>query len=419
MHRFGYGRVCATIAAASVAAFMIEAAPGAGAAVTTQPVTTARITGQTAAGTAASALFSAFPYANGDCPGIAGDRPVVLAGDAAFPQALSAGYLAGWLKTGILFTSPGSLTASARSALAREGISHVYVVGDAQAVSTADVRSVESMPVTACGGGPSTGANIEVTRIAGPTAPTTAADVALTPNRSFVGRLNLTNAYAVSSQYNATSGESAAPTPLWGALPTAILVTNHTYRDAESASVLAVANHLPLLVTTVTTLSPGAAKAIVTLGIRQVILVGGELAISTAVLTKLESLGQSVLRVAGATYAQTATELASFELASSIAQYGPGWNPTGGITVAQGASFTDGIAGAVVAAQGVGGSGPEPMLLTRSLTSIGAPLTSFLNAAGLSGIDNDGKAVRSLTVLGGPTAVSAAQVTAMETDLQG
>jgi putative cell wall-binding protein len=391
---------------------------GAGSTAPGHPVSVTRIYGATADATAAAELSSAYPSARGVCPGSPGDRPVVLATDGAFPDALSSSYLAGALGTGTLLTPTAALSAPTRQALEDEGITHVVVVGGPLAVSTSVVRAIEATSVTACGGGAAPPGTISVTRIFGQTATTTAAQVATTPGPGVVGSLDLAGAYAAGDPYDATAGTSSAAPSVPGPVRTAILATAAGFQDAEAAATLSYADHLPLLLTGPASLSQAADAGITSLGVRQVLLMGGPLAVSTAVVHQLEGQGISVLRVAGADDTQTATELADLELAPGSSDLGAGWSPTGGLVVARGDFYADGLAGAVVAAAGEPtGTGPEPMLLTESPSAAGPHLTSALTQAGAAGVATDGTVVGSLTVLGGPLAVTTTTLRALEADL--
>ncbi|MDA8317167.1 MAG: cell wall-binding repeat-containing protein, partial [Actinomycetota bacterium] len=191
------------------------------------------------------------------------------------------------------------------------------------------------------------------------------------------------------------------------------------FQDAQAASVISYHTKIPLLLTPATTLSQTALGAIQKLGIKQVILMGGQDAVTNAVETALAAAGVSVLRVAGKDYTDTAVELARFEAAGSTA--GLSWTPGHRVMVARGNGFTDGIAGAVLdsphnAATGTGTV--RPLLLTENPTTVGSYLTTFLKVTGHAGIGKTAKkSIRALTVLGGPLAVSTAEITAMETAL--
>ena len=382
--------------------------------------TTLRIYGQTADATAAAELEHQFPYTAGTCPGTTGTRAVILATDSNYPDALSSAYLARYLGTGTLLTPTGSLSTATLTAIHKEGITKVYVVGGDLALSTAVVDQLKSTPADSCGGGALPGTvKIQVTRIAGATAYTTAKDIAEKPPASNVGTAAFSGAYAGTNgaggdgRYNDTPGLASAAPSSATALPTAIVATGTGFQDAESASTMAYAERFPILLTTPSTLSPQVSSAIGTLGIRQVIVMGGQYAISNAVVSSLESLGVSVLRIAGATYSATSTELAGFETASGGT--GLGWTGTGSISIARGTFFTDGLAGAVVAADGPIAGAPEPLALTLSPTSVGSALATFLHAAGTTGIG--GVSVTHFTILGGSLAITTTTVHSMEGDL--
>ncbi|MDA8073269.1 MAG: cell wall-binding repeat-containing protein [Actinomycetota bacterium] len=382
---------------------------------------TTRIFGATADATAAAELEHQFPAATGQCPGTTGTRPVVLATDAAYPDALASAYLARDLGTGTLLTPPASLSPAALGAIAEEGITRVVVVGGPLAVTTAVVDRLQSTPADTCGGaatlpGP---VDIEVTRVAGATQYGTAAKIAETVPATQVGEASFPGAYAGTNgsggegRYNDTAGVASAAPSSPTALPTAIVATGRGLEDAQAASAMAYAQRFPILLTTSAALSSEVTSAIDTLGIRQVIVVGGPLAVSSDVVTSLEGLGVSVLRIAGQTCSGTSVELARFETAG--AGDGLGWTGTGALTVARGNGFTDGLAGAVVAADGPSAAAPEPLVLTVGPTSVGTALAAFLRTAGTTGIG--GVRVTRFTILGGPLAITQTTANAMGSDL--
>lgn len=383
-----------------------------------------QIYGSTADATAVAELEHEFAPSGSSCPGTTGARPVVLATDADYPDALSSAYLASYLKTGELLTPTASLSSVTANAIREEGISHVYVVGGPLAVSTAVVDQLGATPAYKCGGTTAATGKIQVTRISGQTEYDTAAQVAGYPSATQIGKLEVTGAYAGTNgsggdgRYNDTAGSASGTPATSAAVATAVVATGAGFQDAESASTLAYAEHLPILLTTPSSLSTQAAATVVDLGIQQAIVMGGPLAVSNAVVSALESLGVSVLRIAGQDASDTAVQLADFEMGSSTGHVGLAWTPTDGVTVARGDFYSDGLAGAVVAAGGASGSSREPLLLTTDPATVGAPLTKFLQQAGKTGIDGDKSAVTTLTVLGGPDAVAPATVRAMETDLK-
>jgi hypothetical protein len=107
---------------------------------------------------------------------------------------------------------------------------------------------------------------------------------------------------------------------------------------------------------------------------------GGPLAVSDTVVAALAAQGISVLRIAGSDGPQTAVELARCELGPAALHSGLGWAGTGGVTIARGDFFSDGLAGAIVAADDPSAQSPEPLLLTASPTTMGSPLAAFRRA---------------------------------------
>jgi SpoIID/LytB domain protein len=382
----------------------------------------ARIGGSTAVGTSARELEHQFTPAARKCPGSASTRPVVLASAAAYSDALASAPLARALGTGTLLTRPTRLSGATAAALRVEGITRVYVVGGPLVLSTSVVATLRSTPARACGGGPGLGADVEVARIDGPTAYDTAAQIALEAAKlGGIGKLDLSGAYRGSKgtggagRYNATGGTASSAPAGPGALSTAILAAGTDIQDAEAAGAFAYAQRLPILLTSPASLSPQVPFVIDALGIRQVVVIGGPLAVPDGLVSSLEQLGTSVLRVAGAGAAATAVELA--ELETSPPPTGAGWRGTGSLTVALGDGYGDVLAGAVVAADGPGSAAPEPLLLTEAPSGVGGALAAFLETAGRVGVG--GARVDRLAVLGGPLAVTQEAVGEMEKDLSG
>ncbi len=380
---------------------------------------TARVAGNTADATAAAEFTRAFPYTKDSCPS---SRAVVLATTKTYQDALSSQLLAGSLTTGTLLTPTESLSTVTATTLKEEGIKTVYVVGGPLAVTTTVVEAIESLTAYGCNGTTPTG-KITVTRIYGETqygtAEAVAEHVGAAASKAFPGAYATTDATGGSGRYNDTTGKgSTAPS---GSVATAILASGEEFQDAQAASVVSYRTKLPLLLTEATTLSTTAVAAIGKLGVKQLILMGGPLAVTNTVEAALVAkTGVSVLRVAGEDYTDTAAELARFEVATSTD--GLGWTPGHRVMVARGNGFTDGLAGAVLenghnATTGASGTA-RPLLLTESPTTVGSYLTTFLKVTAHTGIDKTaGKTITALSVLGGTLAVSTTEVTQMLTDL--
>ena len=403
------------------------------------------IYGATADATAVHQLETRFPAtgATGSCVGghknATNNRPVILATTKTYQDTLSSAYLAGYLNTGTLLTPTTKLSTVTLQALKTEGVTEVYVMGGPLAITTTVVTQLETTPAYNCGGTGTlqslTGATqfIHVTRIGGETQYDTSMLIASSVPRTRIGAMSFTGAYAGvnatkgNGMYNDTAG-TGSTVPLTAArVPTAILANGaKEYQDAMAASALAYGTSIPILLTTTTKLTTQAVTAIETLGIKQVIVMGGELAITNTQVTALEKLGVSVLRIAGINFTDTAAELAKFE-ENTVTVLGRGWSgipatrptSTSGklhkFAVARGNGFTDGMAGADIT-----GYTHIPQLLTESPTTVGTYLTAFLKAAGLGGkgVNTNGTSkLSTFDVFGGPLAVSPAVISKIQGDI--
>jgi large repetitive protein len=378
-----------------------------------------RVAGATADTTAAAEFQRTFPATKGSCPA---SRAAIVASTAEYNDALASQFLAQSLTTGTLLTPTKSLSSVTAATLKAEGIKTVFVVGGPLAITTTVVKAIEALTAYGCGGKTPSG-KITVTRIAGTTQYGTAMAIAehvgTAASKAFAGAYATTNAAGGTGKFNDTAGKgSAAPT---GSVPTAILASGVEFQDAQAASVISYRTKLPLLLTPPSTLSTTTVAAIGKLGIKQVILMGGTLAVTTTVEAALiAKTGVSVLRVAGKDYTDTAVQLARFEAAAATT--GLAWTPGHKALVARGNGFTDGIAGAVLdsphnTATGAAGTA-RPLLLTETPTVVGTFLTAFLKTTGNKGIDGTAaKTITSFTVLGGPLALTTATVAQMQTDL--
>ncbi len=389
-----------------------------------QPVLNTAIAGINIDATAIDELETAYPISGG--AGCVANHTVILATDQNFPDALAASYLAGYLHTGILLTPTAGLSTETQSALQAEGITNVYVVGGLLAVSQNTLNQVEATPAYGCGGpgvGTATGANIKVTGpIAGQTQYDTAEDIAATPPLANVAAIDLAGAYA--GQYNDTAGNLSSVPEAAGALKTAIVASGANFPDASAASVMAYHDQFPLLLTSPTSLSSQASAGLSALGITQVIVLGGPLAVSNADVTSIQGMGISVIRIAGTDATDTAQELASFELNQQGSTFsGLGWGATGTwhntILVARGDFYSDALAGSVLAALNA-----EPLVLTENPSTVGQYLAAFLAAGGSpSGIDGlnavagSSGNIEAIQPLGGPLALNATTLSTMVTDV--
>lgn len=352
--------------------------------------------------------------------------PAILATDQSYYDALSASYLAGQLGTGVLLTPTASLSSATLDALRSAGVTDVYVVGGPLAVSQADINQLEATPAY-CDGSERTSItgtvqDLKVHQIYGQTADDTAEQVATYYPAYDVGTADYPAAYGTKT-YNDTTGTagSSASTAPDTPVATAIVVQDHGFQDAASGSVVAASEGFPVLLTPTGSLSAAASQGLVDDAIQQVIVLGGPLAVSDSVVSQIEALGISVLRIAGQDATDTSQLLATFETNAPPADTGPanglGWTPSY-LGVARGDSYTDAITAGPLLAD----YGPTPLLLTENTSTIGSYLPTYLKQAGQVGYDLSNPAegtINNLAVIGGPLAITPSLFTTLTTDLDG
>lgn len=199
-----------------------------------------------------------------------------------------------------------------------------------------------------------------------------------------VRRLAGDNRFATAAEVaGALWAESATAAPA-AQKRTAVLVSGEAFPDALSASVPAAIAGWPILLTRTDEL-PGATAAALA-GVERLVVVGGEAAVSAAVLAEVRALGPglaeptSVQRLAGATRYDTAAVVAATLPAPST------W------TLASGTTHADALAGGPFAARLA-----SPLVLVDSTL----PPPSAATLGGATAAD-----VAGLEVLGGTAAVS-------------
>jgi hypothetical protein len=389
-----------------------------------------RTFGQTQDATAAQIFNQVPPVCNPGVPSATNETPAVLVTNASYQDALSASYLAGQLGTGILTTPTATVSQDALNALRISGVTEVFVVGGPLAVSQSNVTQLENTPSFNCGGVSQRTTvdgqpvDLVVQQIFGQTADGTAAAVATFPGAGIPGTGNFQGAY--SGQYNDTTGSNGSPASSAPDTPvtTAILATDQSFTDAASSSAIAYASHFPMLLTGPSSLSSDAATALTNDAVQQVIVMGGPIAISDNVLTQVEALGISVLRVAGQDFTDTSQLLAQFEMNSvngagltNGLDYEPGY-----VTFARGDYYTD----AIVASR-YSGITRTPILLTWDPNNEGNPagtnyLGPFLHQVGQVASDPGSPTdttINFMFVIGGPFAIAPALETTLATSLNG
>lgn len=308
LRRTGVTTVSAlTLAGAGAAALALEAAPAhanAGFAFT-------RLAGANRFATAATISTQSFPT---------GAATALLASGANFPDALAAAYLAGNENGGagapILLTDPNTLSSETMAALSTLKVKSVVILGGTGAVSAAVANQVSGMTSTSSSGG-----NITVSRVAGPTRYDTAQaiDTQAAPlntvgtSSSSSGGGTTSTAGTGTNACNTSSGTTSGP-------KTAILATGVNFPDALGAGALAFRCHFPLILTdgSQATLSTQATNVLSSDGIQKVIVVGGFAAIPQSQRNQLTSMNITLDQEAGSDRSGTSVALAQ----DGITNYG-------------------------------------------------------------------------------------------------
>jgi putative cell wall-binding protein len=366
----------------------------------------------TADGTVAAEFENAYPANAGSQTG--GNVNVVLATDAPSANgsdALAASYLEGTLHTGLLITPSTSLGADAQQAIQTEGVTTVYVVGGPLAITPAVIAQIKALPSYYPGGLVARGSNVTVV---GPiygadgTAAGTAAAIATQYGTAY-GAGSFGGSYSASGgAYNDTTGSASVSGPT-SAVPTAIVVASSDWQDAMSIAPEAFSSRFPVILTgpsTSTTLGADASAALTSLGVKQVIIIGGQLALQNSVEAQIAALngGISVMRIAGIDATDTAAQIANFAYAASGT--GLGWTAAAGnhaVLASHVDYWTDALGAAALGGGANATIGFEPIVLVENPTTVGQYTTAEMPKLGALGVTN-------LTVLGGPLAMPSATV---------
>lgn len=282
---------------------------------------------------------------------------VVLARGDAFPDALSASYLAGQLGGPILLTASDHLPAETIAALREQGARRVTIVGGPGSVGQAVEDELGALPRRGCGDtdvGPAE--TLEVRRVFGADRYATAAAVASFPGFDAVG---------TSAQVLAFADDQCGEP-----LRTAILASGERYPDALIAAGLAyggmqgrcpAGGPLPLLLSPPDALPASVADTIEGLGIQQVLVMGGTAAIGQDIKDGLRASGLRVAQYDGRTRYETVHVFQQLLANPWVGGYE-------GTTVLL--TRPDGFADALAAAP-LAGQGSFPLLLAESTSALG------------------------------------------------
>lgn len=249
-----------------------------------------------ASGAGATASFSTTRYAGADrydtakliAEGTFGTADnVLIATGQNFPDALAGNFYAGFKAGPVLLTEKASVPAITKTALQNLKAKNVTILGLTDAVSAAVENDLKDDASTNAAGG-----NLVVTRIGG------------------ADRYETARLLATASGTTVGSVDGAK---------TAIVATGDKFPDALSAGPGAYANNLPVILTNgapSTTLNSHAKAALEALAIKNVIIMGGEAAITSQTETAIKALngGITTARQSGADRTETARLFAEYAL---------------------------------------------------------------------------------------------------------
>ncbi len=279
----------------------------------------------------------------------------VVASGADFPDALAASGLAGVFEGPVLLTKATSVPAGLIREIVRLGVDKIYVIGGPAAVSDGVYKQLSGFA-----------AGIE--RVSGSDRYQTATRVAEEIWR-----------------------ETGSP----ASIGTAFVVRGDEFADALAVSPLAYTKKYPVLLTKTGALNSRTQSFLSTYNVGNVVVAGGEAAVSSTVVTSLSSIVGSgkVSRWSGSDRYATAKTVAQNGVAKG---WLAGWDTVG---VATGISFPDALSGGVSC-----GAYGGPLLLTKG--------TSFSTPCRTAIVEHDDDIDQAL-LFGGEAALSAGVASAI------
>lgn len=264
-------------------------------------------------------------------PGFGKDAVILANGENAGQgiDALAANYLAGAKHAPILLTAATSLDSDTQAALISlfsGGTQDVtlYVMGKSDRISAAVRTQAKNLIQAAI----AAGKTVTIQEVAGNSRYATSAETATLAGP---GALTL-HSLAVGDPY----------------LKTAFLASGTENADALAAGAISYAEGIPMLLTSGAAITPEVASAITTLGIGQVIVLGGTDRVSAATVASLGALGvTSTTRIAGPSRYATAADLYTWAYGNatpSSGDRGLGWTGSTAFLANGTAGFPDALA---------------------------------------------------------------------------
>ncbi|MGJ4846417.1 cell wall-binding repeat-containing protein [Leifsonia sp. Le1] len=188
-------------------------------------------------------------------------------------------------------------------------------------------------------------------------------------------------------RFDTSVAVSKAAYPAAG-VPVAYIASGANFADAISAGPAAAAQKGPLLLANVGFVPSSVLTELKRLAPKKIVVVGGAAAIGDDVLATLRTVQPNTVRVAGYDRFETSRQLAKYAFPAATGAY-----------FASGVNFPDALSAAAAA-----GVAAQPMLLVTGSAALDAPTASYLAAS----------AVKTATIIGGPSAVGNGYETALK-----
>lgn len=250
---------------------------------------------------------------------------IVASGEPGrYPDALAANYLAGIKNAPVLLTKKGQTPDQVKEAILDSGARNIIIVGGEGVISAEQEQTL--------------GEKYNVSRLAG------------------------ADRFGTASEIIAEGGEAAGDT--------ALLATGMNFPDALGGGPVAFAENMPLAITKVDDMPDNVIEELKAAGISKVLVLGGESAVSQAVVDELKDKGITVeKRFAGRDRAETSTMLAEYAM-SDLGFTDTAVNVASGYIQGDGA---DALGGAALT-----GKQERALLITKSEDTPGEAVLAFL-----------------------------------------
>lgn len=315
-----------------------------------------------------------FDFAVSNYPDDINTDNAVLASGELYPDALSANYLAGELKTSTLLTRSDKLSPATKNTILTHNVKRVYIIGGEGAVSASVEAEIEALSIGANSGND----NVEVVRISG--------DDRYETNE------------AVNRYEDDQTGEIAG-----GARDTVLLASGLGFGDALAMGPIAYQKNYPLILTRGDEVNANLDTQLGYFDPEDVVIAGGTAVVSTGLEAELEDDGYTVSRLAGQNRSKTAAAIATWATEGIDKEDG---TPVEGIlgqdqgfddssvAISNGRFFADALSAGPIA-----GMGTFVILLADKGDKLGDGTAAYLNGK-LVGEPNDGQHLDILGALG-------------------